>query len=127
MPADTVFHLAARGDYDAVVAMYHDQGLAPLKLIAFDEGVNLTLGLPIVRMSPDHGTAFDIAGKNKADPSSMYRGDEVGGEAGGETKSVAEDMMYRSVGVSEYGSRTRECGHPYTDTPNLRYPQMSHI
>ncbi len=71
LPADTVFHQAARGDYDAVVAMYHDQGLAPLKLLAFDRGVNLTLGLPIVRTSPDHGTAFDLAGKNRAHPGSM--------------------------------------------------------
>ena len=71
LPGDTVFHQAAAGDYDAVVAMYHDQGLAPLKLIAFDSGVNLTLGLPIVRTSPDHGTAFAIAGKNQARPDSM--------------------------------------------------------
>ena len=71
LPGDTVFHQAARGDYDAVVAMYHDQGLAPLKLLAFDSGVNLTLGLPIVRTSPDHGTAFAIAGKNQARPDSM--------------------------------------------------------
>jgi 4-hydroxythreonine-4-phosphate dehydrogenase len=71
MPGDTVFHQAAESAYDAVVAMYHDQGLAPLKLIAFDSGVNLTLGLPIIRTSPDHGTAFDIAGRNKANPSSM--------------------------------------------------------
>jgi 4-hydroxythreonine-4-phosphate dehydrogenase len=71
LPADTVFHAAAHGSFDAVVAMYHDQGLAPLKLIAFESGVNVTLGLPIVRTSPDHGTAFDIAGKNRADPSSM--------------------------------------------------------
>jgi 4-hydroxythreonine-4-phosphate dehydrogenase len=70
-PADTIFHQAARGDYDAVVAMYHDQGLAPLKLIAFDCGVNVTLGLPIVRTSPDHGTAYAIAGRGVADPSSM--------------------------------------------------------
>ncbi len=70
-PGDTVFHEAASGRYDAVVAMYHDQGLAPLKLIAFDSGVNITLGLPIVRTSPDHGTAFDLAGKNKASPASM--------------------------------------------------------
>ena len=70
-PADTVFHAAARGEFAAVVAMYHDQGLAPLKLMAFDEGVNVTLGLPIVRTSPDHGTAFAIAGKNCANPSSM--------------------------------------------------------
>lgn len=68
---DTVFHKALRGRHDAVVAMYHDQGLAALKTIAFEQGVNLTLGLPIVRVSPDHGTAFDIAGRGAADPSSM--------------------------------------------------------
>jgi len=68
---DTVFHQAIRGDFDAVVAMYHDQGLAPLKLAAFDNGVNWTLGLPFIRTSPDHGTAYDIAGKGIADPSSM--------------------------------------------------------
>jgi len=72
LSGDTVFHHAASGAYDAVVAMYHDQGLAPLKLMAFDRGVNITLGLPIVRTSPDHGTAFDIAGKNKADAGSMH-------------------------------------------------------
>lgn len=71
LPGDTVFHDAASGAYDAVVAMYHDQGLAPLKLIAFDSGVNVTLGLPIVRTSPDHGTAFDLAGRNRARPDSM--------------------------------------------------------
>lgn len=71
VPADTLFFFAKRGDYDVVVAMYHDQGLAPLKMLAFDRGVNVTLGLPIVRTSPDHGTAFDRAGKGMADPSSM--------------------------------------------------------
>lgn len=71
LSGDAVFHHAAAGEYDAVVAMYHDQGLAPLKLLAFDSGVNLTLGLPMVRTSPDHGTAFDIAGKNRANPASM--------------------------------------------------------
>jgi len=70
-PADTLFHKAYHGEFDAVVAMYHDQGLAPLKMIAFDTGVNLTLGLPFVRTSPDHGTAFDIAGKGIAKPDSM--------------------------------------------------------
>jgi 4-hydroxythreonine-4-phosphate dehydrogenase len=70
-PADTLFHKAYHGEFDAVVAMYHDQGLAPLKMIAFDSGVNLTLGLPFVRTSPDHGTAFDIAGKGIANPDSM--------------------------------------------------------
>jgi len=60
-----------QGDFDAVVAMYHDQGLAPLKVVAFDTGVNWTLGLPFIRTSPDHGTAYDIAGKEVANPSSM--------------------------------------------------------
>ena len=71
VPADTVFHQAVQGQFDAVVAMYHDQGLGPLKMLAFDTGVNLTLGLPIVRTSPDHGTAYAIAGQNRANPSSM--------------------------------------------------------
>ena len=71
LAADTLFHYAFRGDYDAVVAMYHDQGLVPLKMIAFDTGVNWTLGLPFIRTSPDHGTAYDIAGKGIANPSSM--------------------------------------------------------
>lgn len=69
--ADTLFHQVFRGDYDAVVAMYHDQGLVPLKMIGFDTGVNWTLGLPFIRTSPDHGTAFDIAGQGVANPSSM--------------------------------------------------------
>jgi 4-hydroxythreonine-4-phosphate dehydrogenase len=66
-----VFGRAVRGDFDAVIACYHDQGLIPVKLLAFGRAVNVTLGLPIVRTSVDHGTAFDIAGKNIADPSSM--------------------------------------------------------
>lgn len=70
-PADTLFHAAARRNYDAVVAMYHDQALIPLKTLAFDEGVNVTLGLPFVRTSPDHGTAFDIAGKGRASATSL--------------------------------------------------------
>ncbi len=70
-PADTVFHQAAAGQHDLVVAMYHDQGLIPVKLLAFDEAVNLTLGLPIVRTSVDHGTAFDLVGRNQANPGSM--------------------------------------------------------
>lgn len=71
LAADTLFHYAYRGDYDAVVAMYHDQGLGPLKMIGFESGVNWTLGLPFIRTSPDHGTAYDIAGKGIANPSSM--------------------------------------------------------
>lgn len=69
--ADTLFHAAARKSYDAVIAMYHDQALIPLKTLAFDTGVNVTLGLPFVRTSPDHGTAFDIAGTGKASPESF--------------------------------------------------------
>lgn len=76
-PGDTVFHAAVSGEYDAVVAMYHDQGLAPLKLWAFDEGVNITLGLPIIRTSPDHGTAFGIAGKGIARPDSLLHAIET--------------------------------------------------
>ena len=68
---DTVFLAARDGKFDAVVAMYHDQGLIPVKLLAFDQAVNLTVGLPIIRTSPDHGTAFDIVGRNRANPGSM--------------------------------------------------------
>lgn len=70
-PADTVFVRARRGEFDVVVACYHDQGLIPIKLVAFGRAVNVTLGLPIVRTSVDHGTAFDIAGRGVADPESM--------------------------------------------------------
>ena len=70
-PADTVFLRAHRGEFDAVIACYHDQGLIPVKLLAFGQAVNVTLGLPIVRTSVDHGTAFDIAGTGRADPGSM--------------------------------------------------------
>jgi len=70
-PGDTVFGRAVRGEFDAVIACYHDQGLIPVKLLAFGQAVNVTLGLPIVRTSVDHGTAFDIAGRGVADPSSM--------------------------------------------------------
>jgi len=70
-PADTLFHRALNGRTDGVVAMYHDQGLIPVKLLAFNHAVNVTLGLPVIRTSVDHGTAFDIAGKNQADAGSM--------------------------------------------------------
>lgn len=70
LPADTMFHERARAGYDAAICMYHDQALIPIKTLDFDEGVNVTLGLPFVRTSPDHGTAFDIAGKGVANPSS---------------------------------------------------------
>jgi 4-hydroxythreonine-4-phosphate dehydrogenase len=71
LPADTMFHPAARARYDVALTMYHDQGLIPAKTLAFDSGVNVTLGLPFVRTSPDHGTAFDIAGKGVASPTSL--------------------------------------------------------
>jgi 4-hydroxythreonine-4-phosphate dehydrogenase len=66
-----MFHAAARASYDVAICMYHDQALIPIKTLAFDHAVNVTLGLPFVRTSPDHGTAFDIAGSGKADPSSL--------------------------------------------------------
>jgi 4-hydroxythreonine-4-phosphate dehydrogenase len=71
LPADTMFHEAARKTYDCAICMYHDQALIPIKTIAFDAGVNVTLGLPFIRTSPDHGTAFDIAGTGRANPASL--------------------------------------------------------
>ncbi|EJE4057057.1 4-hydroxythreonine-4-phosphate dehydrogenase PdxA [Enterococcus faecalis] len=78
VPPDTVFRSAANGEYDIVVAMYHDQGHIPMKLLAFDEGVNVTLGLPIIRTSVDHGTAFNIAGKGIANEQSMLEAIKLG-------------------------------------------------
>ena len=71
LSADTMFHAAVRSRYDAAIAMYHDQALIPIKTLDFAGGVNVTLGLPFIRTSPDHGTAFDIAGRGQADPTSM--------------------------------------------------------
>jgi len=71
LSADTMFHAAARRTYDLALCMYHDQALIPIKTLAFDHAVNVTLGLPFVRTSPDHGTAFDIAGTGRADPTSL--------------------------------------------------------
>jgi 4-hydroxythreonine-4-phosphate dehydrogenase len=71
LPADTLFHDAARKTYDCAICMYHDQALIPIKTIAFDDAVNVTLGLPFIRTSPDHGTAFDIAGTGRANPASL--------------------------------------------------------
>ena len=76
-PADTMFHAAARARYDAALCMYHDQALIPIKTIDFDRGVNVTLGLPIIRTSPDHGTAFDIAGQGIANPTSLIAAIEL--------------------------------------------------
>lgn len=79
-PADTLFHAAARQRYDAVICMYHDQALIPLKTIDFDRGVNATLGLPFIRTSPDHGTATDIAGRGTANPDSLIAALQMAGE-----------------------------------------------
>lgn len=79
-PADSLFAPHARGSYDVAIAMYHDQALVPLKALDFDEGVNLTLGLPVVRTSPDHGTAFGIAGKRAAHPGAMIAAIRLAGE-----------------------------------------------
>jgi len=80
LPADTAFHAGARTRYDAILGMYHDQALIPVKTLAFDEGVNVTLGLPFVRTSPDHGTAFDIAGTGKARPDSLIAALKLAGD-----------------------------------------------
>jgi len=85
-PADTLFHAAARARYDAAICMYHDQALIPIKTLDFDRGVNVTLGLPFIRTSPDHGTAFDIAGAGVANPSSLV-----------EALKLAQTMAQRSI------------------------------
>lgn len=80
-PADTMFHAAARANYDCALCMYHDQALIPLKALHFEDGVNITLGLPIIRTAPDHGTAFDIAGQDRADPRAMAAAIRVAAES----------------------------------------------
>jgi 4-hydroxythreonine-4-phosphate dehydrogenase len=80
LPADTLFYRARNGQFDLIVAMYHDQGLAPLKMLAFGNAVNITVGLPIIRTSVDHGTAYDIAGKGCADPSSLFEALRIAAE-----------------------------------------------
>jgi 4-hydroxythreonine-4-phosphate dehydrogenase len=89
-PADTLFHKAQKGHCDIVVAMYHDQGLAPLKMIAFGSAVNVTVGLPIIRTSVDHGTAYDIAGKNCADPTSLVEAIRLAARLAGTCASAQE-------------------------------------
>ncbi|MCI5133085.1 MAG: 4-hydroxythreonine-4-phosphate dehydrogenase PdxA, partial [Candidatus Electrothrix sp. EH2] len=98
-PPDTIFNRAAAGEFDAVVCMYHDQGLIPFKLLHFKDGVNVTLGLPIVRTSVDHGTAYDIAGQGKADPASL--------EAAWWT--AAQIAKNRTGGVHRHGKRYAGC------------------
>ncbi|HEV8718523.1 MAG TPA: 4-hydroxythreonine-4-phosphate dehydrogenase PdxA [Candidatus Binatia bacterium] len=93
-PADSLFVRAVRGEFDGVVCLYHDQGLIPFKLLSWEEGVNVTIGLPIVRTSPDHGTAFDIAGQGRADPRSLSA-----------AVALAEEMTRnRSTGESNHFS-----------------------
>jgi 4-hydroxythreonine-4-phosphate dehydrogenase len=88
LPADTMFHAAARQSYDCAVCMYHDQALIPIKTLAFDEGVNVTLGLPFIRTSPDHGTAFDIAGTGRANPSSLIAALRLAARMSGSASTV---------------------------------------
>lgn len=97
-PPDTIFYKAANGEFDAVVCMYHDQGLIPFKLLHFQDGVNVTLGLPIVRTSVDHGTAYDIAGQGKADPASLEAAWRMAAE-------IAENR----TGVHRHGKRYAGC------------------
>jgi 4-hydroxythreonine-4-phosphate dehydrogenase len=87
LPADSLFHSAARASYDVVLAMYHDQALIPIKTLAFDHAVNVTLGLPFVRTSPDHGTAFDIAGSGRADPGSLIAALQLAARLAGPVES----------------------------------------
>jgi 4-hydroxythreonine-4-phosphate dehydrogenase len=91
--ADALFHAEARRTYDAVIAMYHDQALIPLKTLAFDTGVNVTLGLPFVRTSPDHGTAFAIAGTGKARPDSLLAALELAAEIGGRRAGASQSAV----------------------------------
>ena len=88
-PADTMFHESARANYDAALCMYHDQALIPIKALHFEDAVNVTLGLPIVRTAPDHGTAFDIAGRDRADPRPMAAA----------IRMAAASAMYRADGL----------------------------
>lgn len=96
IPPDTVFYRANRGEYDGVVAMYHDQGHIPVKLLGFEEGVNITIGLPIIRTSVDHGTAFDIAGRGIASPKSLVMAIETAAKM-----AKAKSSPYRQAAVRE--------------------------
>ena len=90
LPADTLFYHAAQGGFGAVVSMYHDQGLIPLKLLHFEDGVNITLGLPLIRTSVDHGTAYDIAGTGEANPSSLLNALKVAAQMAAQQKKRAQ-------------------------------------
>jgi 4-hydroxythreonine-4-phosphate dehydrogenase len=100
VPADTLFHEGARATYDVALAMYHDQALIPIKTLAFDHAVNVTLGLPFVRTSPDHGTAFDIAGTGRADPSSLIAALKLAAR-------LSSQVQSRPLALDDPGSRRR--------------------
>jgi 4-hydroxythreonine-4-phosphate dehydrogenase len=104
-PADTLFVRAARGEFDAVIACYHDQGLIPVKLLAFGKAVNVTLGLPFVRTSVDHGTAFDIAGTGKADPGSMIEAVLLAAKLAGKVRLKPEKRGPAEAGPHGRGVR----------------------
>jgi 4-hydroxythreonine-4-phosphate dehydrogenase len=99
-PPDTVFHKVVSGHYDAVICMYHDQGLIPFKLLHFADGVNVTIGLPIVRTSVDHGTAYDIAGQGKADPASLREAFRMAGEIVRNRQRAQGDCRSRGPAVA---------------------------
>ena len=92
-----MFHAAARASYDAALAMYHDQALIPIKTLAFDHAVNVTLGLPFVRTSPDHGTAFDIAGTGRADPPSLIAALKLAARLAARVERRRRDAAKRSM------------------------------
>jgi 4-hydroxythreonine-4-phosphate dehydrogenase len=93
LPADSLFHERARASYDVALCMYHDQALIPIKTLAFDHAVNVTLGLPFVRTSPDHGTAFDIAGTGSADPASLIAALRLAAKLAGAPAMTAAQTM----------------------------------
>jgi len=97
-PADTLFLRARRGEFDVVIACYHDQGLIPIKMVAFGAAVNVTIGLPIIRTSVDHGTAFDIAGKGKADPASMIAAVLLAAKLAGGARATTSKTRRKTVG-----------------------------
>jgi len=110
LPSDTMFHAEARARYDAALCMYHDQALIPLKTLSFWEGVNVTLGLPIVRTSPDHGTGFDIAGKGLADPRSMIAAIKLAAkmaDARGALAGVRSDSVRTGTGFPSASATTK--------------------
>jgi 4-hydroxythreonine-4-phosphate dehydrogenase len=114
LPADTVFVRAANGEFDAVVACYHDQGLIPVKLLAFGTAVNVTLGLPIVRTSVDHGTAFDIAGRGAADPSSLIEAVLLASRlAQGRDQDSGFGIRDSGFRIQETGNGKRETGRGF--------------